>query len=398
MSIEISRKASGIKQSATLAITGRVKELRSKGVDIIGFGAGEPDFDTPENVKNSGIEAIKNGFNKYTPVGGIPELKEAIIERIKNDYGIEYSQQEIIVSCGAKHSLYNVAHAVLNPGDEVIVPSPYWVSYPAQIELAGAISVIAETSFKDGFKLNPEILKEKISSKTRALILNYPSNPTGATYDRKELEAIVEVAMEAGIVIISDEIYDKILYGSRTHTPIAALGEDVKKNSILVNGVSKTYSMTGWRIGYVACEKDVVSAMSRIQGQCTSNPMSIAQIGTIEALSGNQEIVTKRTEEFERRKDFIISRIEEMELRCLKPQGAFYIFPSIENLIGAKFGDRTIENSMDFTDFLLSQAKVAVVPGVEFGKENHIRISYATSMENIEQGMDRMEKVLSLLS
>lgn len=396
--MEISERAKNLKQSATLAITAHVKKLRAEGVDVIGFGAGEPDFDTPANIKEAGIESIKNGFNKYTPVGGIPELKDSIRERIKNDYGIEYSQQEVMVSCGAKHTLYNIAQAVLNPGDEVIVPSPYWVSYPAQISLAGAVPVIAETNLRDGFKLRPETLKEKISPATRALILNYPSNPTGATYDGKELAEMAEIAMEAGIFIISDEIYDKILYGGLRHTPVASLGKEVRENSIMVNGVSKTYSMTGWRIGYAAGGKEIIAAMSRIQGQCTSNPPSMAQMAAVEALSGSQEVVSRRTDEFERRKNFIVSRIEEIGLRCFNPQGAFYVFPSMENFIGAKFGDRVMDGSLAFTDFLLGQAKVAVVPGIEFGMENHIRISYATSMENIEEGMNRVEKALSLLS
>ncbi len=398
MDIRISNKAAGIRQSATLAITAHVRELRAAGVDVIGFGAGEPDFDTPGNIKEAGIEAIQNGFNKYTPVGGIPELKKAITERIKSDYGVEYSQDEVIVSCGAKHTLYNIAQAVFNPGDEVIVPSPYWVSYPAQVLLAGAVPVIAETTLSGGFKLTPEILREKISPATRALILNYPSNPTGVTYDEKELNAIAEAAMESGIVIISDEIYDKILYGGIKHTPVAALNKDVRKNSILVNGVSKTYSMTGWRIGYAAGDKEVIAAMSRIQGQCTSNPPSMAQMAAVEALSGGQETVIRRAGEFERRKDFIISQTEKIGLQCLNPSGAFYIFPSMEKFIGAKFGDRVIKDSIGFTDFLLHQAKVAVVPGIEFGMENHIRISYATSMENIEKGMERVEKALALLS
>lgn len=398
MSMGISKRAASIKQSATLAITAKVKELRAAGVDVIGFGAGEPDFDTPSDIKEAGIESIQNGFTKYTPVGGIPELKNAITARIKDDYGIEYARDEVMVSCGAKHTLYNIAQAVFNPGDEVIVPSPYWVSYPAQIVLAGAQAVIAETNLKNGFKLTPAALKKKISRRTRALILNYPSNPTGSTYDESEIKALVNTAMEAGIFIISDEIYDKILYAGATHTPVASLGEEVKENSILVNGVSKTYSMTGWRIGYAAGIKDIIAAMSRIQGQCTSNPPSMAQMAAIEALSGGQEIVSRRAEEFERRKDFIVSRVREIGLECLDPRGAFYIFPSIKKFIGVKFGDRKIENSLDFTDFLLSQAKVAVVPGIEFGMENHIRISYATSMENIEEGMNRVEKTLSLLS
>ncbi|MGI9558829.1 MAG: pyridoxal phosphate-dependent aminotransferase [Thermodesulfobacteriota bacterium] len=398
MGIEVSKKAAGIKQSATLAITAKVKELKTQGVDVIGFGAGEPDFDTPGNIKDAGIDSIKDGFTKYTPVGGVAELKDAIIARIKQDYGIEYSQNEVMASCGAKHTLYNIAQSVFNPGDEVIVPAPYWVSYPAQIELAGAVPVIVETNIKEEFKLTPQALEKKITPKTRALILNYPSNPTGATYDEKELKAIAETALEAGMCVISDEIYDKILYGGRTHTPVAALGKKFKENSILVNGVSKTYSMTGWRIGYAAGDKDVIAAMSRIQGQSTSNPPSMAQAAAIEALSGSQEVTGRRAEEFERRKDFITSRVKEMGFDCMPPHGAFYIFPSIERFIGKKFGDKTITDSFEFTEFLLNQAKVAVVPGVEFGMENHVRISYATSMENIEEGMNRVEKAVSALS
>lgn len=391
--MKLASRAEKLKPSATLAITAKAKALKAEGIDVVGFGAGEPDFDTPENIKEEAIKSIINGFTKYTAVGGIDELKTAIINRINEDYGLVYEKSEIIVSCGAKHTLYNLSQVIFEEGDEVIIPSPYWVSYPEQVILAGATPVIIEASEENGFKIDPDELKKLITPKTKALIINYPSNPTGSTYNEEDLKVIAEIALNAGLIIISDEIYHKILYDGITHTPIATLGEDVKRSTILVNGVSKSYSMTGWRIGYSAGDKAITSAMSNLQGQSTSNPTSISQMAALEAFRGSQDEVKKMAKEFEARKNYIAKRLNDMPgFRCFNPQGAFYVFPNISYFFGKSCNGKQIKNSVDFTEFLLEEAKVAVVPGIEFGSDNHIRISYATSMEEIKKGVDRIEE------
>lgn len=396
--MKLSGRVRNLKPSATLSITAKAKALRAGGVDVIGFGAGEPDFDTPENVKKSGVGAIESGFTKYTAVGGIDELKDAIAQSLKKDHSLEYSRDEILVSCGAKHSIYNLTQALFEPGDEVLIPAPYWVSYPDQVALAGATPVIMETEERDLFKITPRDLERATTGRTRALVLNYPSNPTGTTYSREELEKIVETALDAGLVIISDEIYEKIVYGDAEHVSVCSLSEKAKRSTILVNGVSKSYSMTGWRIGYAAGDGNVVSAMSKLQGQSTSNPSSISQMAAVEALRGPQDVLEKRRGEFERRKDFIVRRLNEIPgMSCFDPMGAFYVFPSISGLVGKKWEHGEIDGSIAFTEFLLEEAKVAVVPGIAFGKEDHLRISYATSMENIEEGMDRIERAVGTL-
>ncbi len=397
--MKLSQRAKKLQPSATLAITAKEKALKAQGVDVIGFGAGEPDFDSPENVKEEAIRAIRAGFTKYTAVGGIDELKEAIINRMKLDYGLEYQKPEIIVSNGAKHTLYNLTQAMFEEGDEVIVPAPYWVSYPEQITLAGADPVILNTREEEGFKIDPAELKKLITPKTRALVLNYPSNPTGATYNEVELRRIVDVAMEAGLTIISDEIYDKIIFDGIKHTPVATLGEDVKKATILVNGVSKTYAMTGWRIGYAAGDKDVINAMGKLQGQSTSNPTSISQWAALEAYRGPHDVIEDRTREFEKRKNYIVERLNAIPgMKCFSPQGAFYAFPNVSGFYGKRYNGKDINSSMTFTEFLLDEAKVAVVPGDSFGSDDHVRISFATSMENIVKGMDRIEEAVGKLS
>lgn len=396
--MKFAARADKLKPSATLAITAKAKALKAEGIDVVGFGAGEPDFDTPDNIKEEAVRAINEGFTKYTAVGGIDELKNAIIHRLKVDYGLHYEKPEITVSCGAKHTLYNLSQVFFEEGDEVIIPSPYWVSYPEQVIIAGGTPIFIETREEDGFKIDPEELKNLTTPRTKALILNYPSNPTGATYNEDELRDIVGVAMNAGLLIISDEIYDKIVYDGLTHTPVAKLGDDVKKSTILVNGASKTYSMTGWRIGFAAGDKRMVAAVNNLQGQSTSNPVSISQRAAIEAFGGPQDEVRRMAKEFERRKNYIVKRLNEIPgIRCFNPQGAFYVFPNISKYFGKKHGGKEIRNSLDFTEFLLEEAKVAVVPGAEFGSDNHIRISYATSMEEIKKGVDRMEKALEKL-
>jgi len=397
--MKLSARAERLQPSATLTITAKAKALKSQGVDVIGFGAGEPDFDSPLHVKEAAIKAINEGMTKYTGVAGIDELKDAIIHRLNEDHNLEYEKSEIITSVGAKHTLYNVIQVLFDSGDEVIVPAPYWVSYPEQIRLAEATPVILDTKESEGFKITPESLKKCINSNTKALILNYPSNPTGATYNEQELRAIVDVAMEAELIIISDEIYEKIIYGGIKHIPVAALGEDIKKSTILVNGVSKTYSMTGWRIGYAAGDKDVVSAMSKLQGQSTSNPSSISQWAAIAAFTGDHKIIEDRTKEFEQRKNYIVEKLNDIpEITCFDPQGAFYVFPNVSGCYGKEFNGKVLSNSLDFTEFVLDEAKVAVVPGVAFGADDYVRISYATSMEDIVKGIDRITEAISKLS
>jgi aspartate aminotransferase len=397
--MKLSARAERLQPSATLTITAKAKALKSQGVDVIGFGAGEPDFDSPDHVKEAAIKAINEGMTKYTGVGGIDELKDAIICRLKEDHNLEYEKSEIIASVGAKHTLYNVIQVLFDKGDEVIVPAPYWVSYPEQIKLAEATPVILETKESDGFKITPTALKQHINSNTKALILNYPSNPTGATYNEAELRAIVDVAMDAGLIIISDEIYEKIIYGGIKHIPVASLGEDIKKATILVNGVSKTYSMTGWRIGYAAGDKGVISAMSKLQGQSTSNPTSISQWAAIAALRGDHQIIDDRTKEFEQRKNYIVEKLNDIpQINCFDPQGAFYVFPNVSGCYGKEYNGKIIKDSLDFTEFILDEAKVAVVPGVAFGADDYVRISYATSMDDIVKGIDRMTEAIQKLS
>ncbi|MEK6692481.1 MAG: pyridoxal phosphate-dependent aminotransferase [Nitrospirota bacterium] len=394
--MSLSKRVSGIKPSPTLSIDAKAKALKAQGVDIVGFGAGEPDFDTPDNIKEAAIKAIRDGFTKYTPVAGIDELKDAIIEKFKRDNDLNYERTEIIVSCGAKHSLYNIAQALFDPGDEIIIPSPYWVSYPDQAILNDATPVIVKTG--DDFRLTPQILKEKITPKTKALILNSPSNPTGMAYDKKGLEEIAEVAVRHKIYIISDEIYEKLVYDGFRHVSIASLSTDVKTLTLVVNGLSKSHSMTGWRIGYTAGTKEVISAMTNIQSQSTSNPTSIAQKAAVEALRGPQDSLKKMVEAFDRRRKYMVERLNRMDgVSCIMPTGAFYAFPKVSSLYGKGFEGKIIKDSYDMARYLLEDAKVAVVPGEPFGADEYIRLSYATSMENIKKGLDRIEEVIAKL-
>jgi len=396
--MKLSKLARTLKPSATLAITAKAKELRSKGIDIIGFGAGEPDFDTPENIKLAAKESIDAGFTKYTAAGGILELKEAIRDRILNDYKIEYKNNEILVGSGAKHVLYNLFNVLVDEGDEVLIPAPYWVSYPEQVKISGGTPIILNTTQEDGFKITKEQIKSKCTNKTKILVLNYPSNPTGSTYTKDELLEIADAAREKNLIVLSDEIYDKIIYSGEQHISFPQLSQDAKERTILVNGVSKTYSMTGWRIGYAAGNSGVISAMNNLSGQSTSNPTSISQKAAIEAFSGNQDKVEEMLIEFGTRKDYISSFLNNIiGVKCYVPMGAFYVFPDISYYFGKKFKGKTISNSIELTDFLLDEGKVAVVPGIEFGSDNHIRISYATSMKDIIEGTKRIKESLEKL-
>ncbi len=396
--MRLSERTKAIKPSPTLAMNAKAKALRAAGEDITNFGVGEPDFDTPENIKDAAIRALKEGFTKYTPVGGIDELKTAIIGKFRNDNNLYYEKDEILVSCGAKHSLYNIAEALFGPGDEVIIPAPYWVTYPDQVLLNDAVPVMVATREKDSFMIGPELLKENLSGRTKALILNSPSNPTGLAYDRASLEKIAEMAVEHDFYIISDEIYEKLVYEGFRHISIAFLGNEIKQRTVVVNGLSKSHSMTGWRIGFTAGPKDITAAMTNIQSQSTSNPNSIAQKAAVEALTGPQDFLPGMLSEFDKRRRYMIQRLNSIEgVSCKTPVGAFYAFPNVSSHFGKEFNGSAINNSLELSTYLLEQAKVAVVPGSAFGNDKFIRLSYATSMENITKGLDRIEKALAAL-
>ncbi len=395
--MNFSRRISSLSESVTLRVSALAKRMKQEGIDVVGFGAGEPDFDTPSHIKEAAKEAIDAGFTKYTPAGGTKELKKAICEKFKKDNGLDYGEDEIVVSCGAKHCLFNVILAICDDGDEVILPSPYWVSYPEMIKAAGAKAVILETKKENGFKITKENLSKSISKKTKLFILNSPSNPTGAVYSEGELKGIAEVIVSSGIMCISDEIYEKIIYEGK-HTSIASLNDTIKKHTIVINGVSKAYAMTGWRIGYAAANRDIIKTVSNLQSHSTSNPASVSQKAALSALSGSQECIQKMVEEFKRRRDFIVKRINSIRgLSCLKPQGAFYVFVSIGELLGKRFSGKPLDDALSFSQCLLENAHVAVVPGEAFGRKDYIRLSYASSMENIKKGLDRIEAFVKKL-
>jgi len=394
----ISLRAKGISPSPTLAITAKAKQMKAEGIDVISFGAGEPDFDTPQHIKNAAIESLESGFTKYTPSAGTVELKQAIVNKLKRENGLEYEKSQIIVSLGAKHSIYNAVLATVDPGDEVIIPAPYWVSYPEIVKMAEGTSVYIDTDESTGFTVPIDALRAAVTPKTKMLILNSPSNPTGGVYDREQLEQIAALAVEKGFYVLSDEIYEKVIYDGREHVSIASLGDDIKKLTITVNGLSKAYSMTGWRLGYTAAEKDIVAAMDNIQGHSTSNPVSFTQPAAVAALNGPQDVVEKMVVEFDKRRKYIVARLSDMDgITCATPGGAFYVFPNISGLFGRKYHGNEINSSDSFADFLLDQAKVAVVAGSGFGADKYVRLSYATSMAAIEKGMDRIAVAIKKL-
>ena len=395
----LSNRAKNLKPSPTLAINAKAKSMQSQGIHVISFGAGEPDFDTPKNIKQAAVKAIEEGFTKYTAVGGIDELKDAVIHKFQRDNQLAYKRSQILVSCGGKHSFYNLAQAIFDQGDEVIIPAPYWVSYPPMVALAGASPVIVETREENGFKVTPEDLKRAVTPKTKALILNSPSNPTGSAYTKGELEWIAEIAISGNFFVISDEIYEKIVYDGFEFISIVSLGEEIKKRTIIVHGVAKTYAMTGWRIGYAAGPEEIISAMSNIQSQSTSNATSIAQKASVEALIGPQDDVAKMVAAFTKRRNYIIDRLNKIPgVSCYNPAGAFYAFPNFSPYYGKSYQGKKISNSTNLADFFLDVARVAVVPGVEFGADPFERLSYATSMEDIKEGLDRIEEALKKLT
>ncbi len=396
--MKLAKRMAKIKPSPTLAVDAKAKAMKAQGIDVVGFGVGEPDFDTPENIKNAAIKSLKAGFTKYTPASGTDELKTAVCDKFRRDNGIEYNPADILISCGAKHSLYNIFQALLDDGDEVIIPAPYWVSYPDMAYLAGAVPVPISTTEQSGFKITPGQLKKAITPKTKMLILNSPSNPTGASYSRDDLAGLAQVLLGTDIIVVSDEIYEKLVYDGFTSTSIVTVEPRLKAQTIIVNGVSKTYSMTGWRIGYAAGPADAIKAMANIQSQSTSNPTSFAQKGAVEAIQGPQDFIREMVSEFDSRRTYMVKRLNGIsEFSCLTPNGAFYAFPNVSGVYGKSAGDMAVKNSNDFATYLLEKAGVAVVAGGAFGADNNIRLSYATSMGNIEKGLDRIEKAVAAL-
>jgi len=382
--MELSEKIKKIHPSATLGITARANKMKADGIDVVSFGAGEPDFPTPKNVCKAGIEAIDKGFTRYTPSTGILPLKEAIRDKFKKDNGLSYDLAQIVVSCGAKHSLYNVLQAICNDNDEVIIPSPYWVSYPEMVILAGARPVIIDPDINGGLKITPKQLKAALTKKTKALIMNSPSNPSGVVYTGDELQSLANILKDSNAYIISDEIYEKLIYDGLKHVSIASSGDDAFKRTFVINGVSKSYSMTGWRIGYAAGPKEAMELISNLQDHSTSNPVSISQKAALEALNGSQEDVQRMCAAFSERRDYVCRRFDKMKnMSYVRPQGAFYIFVNIS---------KTGLKSMDFTKRLLEAEHIAVIPGEPFGWDDYVRLSFATSMENIQKGLDRIEK------
>lgn len=398
--MKLSKKAAGISPSPTLAVDAKAKQMKKEGHDIIGFGAGEPDFDTPDYIKSAAISSINQGFTKYTPVGGIVELRDAISKYLEESIGVSYKQSEVIVSNGAKQCLFNALYCLIDPGDKVIIPSPYWVSYPELVKLCGGEPVFVDTNEEQDFKLKVSNLERIIDEKTKVLIINSPNNPTGSVYTKDDLKEIAEIAIEKDIYIISDEIYDKLIYDGEKHYSIAAIDKKMKERTIVVNGMSKTFAMTGWRIGFAAGPEKLIKAMTDLQSHCTSNPNSIAQRASLEGLVNpkKNETITKMVEEFSKRRIYMVDRINKIpDLSCRLPKGAFYIMMNIKNTFGKELDGKKITDSSSFAQMLLEKYKVAVVPGVAFGTEDYVRLSYATSMQNIIKGLNRIQEFVSVL-
>lgn len=395
----LSKIAAGVSPSATLAVSALAKKMKAEGKDVIGFGAGEPDFATPDRISYAGVRAICDGKTRYTPAAGMIELRQAICDRTKADYGLEYEATQAVVASGAKHMVYIALAALVDPGDEVIVPAPYWVSYYEMVRLFGGVPVVVNVSEEQGFQLTPEQLEQAITDKTKAIILNNPSNPTGAVYPKEALKAVADVCVKHDLYIISDEIYDKLVYDGVPFTSVAALSDEIKAHTILINGVSKTYAMTGWRIGYSLAPEHITKVMSNYVSHSTAAPSTLSQWAAVEALTGPQDTVETMRQAFEARRNYMVDRVNSMELvSCLKPEGAFYIMMNIRKVFGKKCGDVVIDSCDTFASQLLEKGLVAVVPGSGFDAPDYVRWSYATSLENIKEGMDRLEKFLSTLT
>ena len=397
--MKFSHRIQQVKPSMTLAIDAKAKELKAQGEDVIGFGAGEPDFNTPDLIKQAGVDAIEHNDTHYTPVSGTNDLKDAIITKLKRDNNLCYERNQILVSCGAKQSFYNLAQVLWEEGDEVIIPAPYWVSFPEMVVLSGAKPVIINTDSTSEFKITVDQIKDVLTPNTRAILINSPSNPTGSAYEKEELEAIAECSLENNLLMISDEIYEWIVFDGYRHTSIASLSQEVQKNSVVINGVSKCYAMTGWRIGYIAADAGIVKQVNKLQGQSTSGPCSISQAASVEALSGSHDVVKKMVNEFEQRRDVMVGQLNAIDgVSCYNPKGSFYSFPDFSSLYGKKSpGGNIIQGSLAFTDFLLTEKKVAIVPGIAFGADPYARMSFATSMDKIEEGIQRIKEGAALL-
>ncbi len=393
----ISERVKNINPSQTLAITAQALKMKREGKKVISFAAGEPDFDTPENIREKAISAIREGFSHYTASSGIIELKEAVIEKLKKDNRVEYKPSEIIISTGAKQCLFNTILTICDPGDEVLLPTPCWVSYTEQIKFAGAVPVFIITHQEEDFKLSAAQVEEKITPRTKLIILNSPNNPTGAVYDPEELKKIAQLLTNYNIYCICDEIYEKLIYDNAKHLSIASLSDEIKDKIITINGVSKSYAMTGWRIGYAAGPEEIIKGMSKIQGHSTSNPNSIAQKASVEALSGKQDTIEEMRKAFNERRKYMVKRLNNIEgIFCLSPAGAFYAFPNVSKILGRgiEYNGKKVSNSFDLSDFILKEAEVALIPGSAFEAEGYLRLSYAASIEDIKEGLNRIEKIL----
>ncbi len=394
----ISEKFGAVSPSSTLAITAKFNEMKANGIDVVGFGAGEPDFDTPQHIKDAAIKAINDGVTKYTPASGTKELKEAIVRKFRRDNNLEYGVENIVVSNGAKHSLMNVFGVILNPGDEVIIPTPYWVSYPEMVKLNDGVPVFLKATEEDGFLVSAERIEAAITDKTRAVLINTPSNPTGMLYSEQELRKIADICVNHNIYVVSDEIYEHLVYDGNKHVSIASFNDKIKDLTIIVNGVSKTYAMTGWRIGFTASNAKLAKAMGNVQSHATSNPNSIAQKATVAALDGSMDTVMEMKKAFDERRIYMVDRINSIDgVSALKPSGAFYVMMNVSGLFGKSINGKTITDSSSFVSAFLEEALVSVVPCKDFDSDIHVRWSYATSMENIKKGLDRLEKFVSEL-
>ncbi len=396
--MKLAARVSRIAPSPTLAMAATAKAMAAQGLDIVDFSTGEPDFDTPEPVKAAAEAAIRAGFTKYTPSSGIDELRGAIVEKFQTELGVRYERSQILVSCGAKHSLYNLAEALLEAEDEIIIPTPYWVSYSDQALLNDATPILMPTREDEGYAVRPAELERLITPKTKAILVNSPCNPTGATYDRRTLEQIAAVAIRHDLIVISDEIYEKVLYDGASHVSIASLGPEIAARTVIINGVSKAYAMTGWRIGYAAGPKELITAMANIQSQSTSNPCSIAQKAAVAALRLGEPFTLKMVEEFSRRRNTIVDGLNNIPgVTCSMPRGAFYAFPNISGLLGKRGPSGMLKTPSEMANYLLNDAHIAVVPGEPFGSHDHLRLSYATSMTNIIRGLERLGQAFAKL-
>lgn len=398
MALTLSRKAAQVKPSSTLAITAKAKELKAEGIDVVGFGAGEPDFNTPENINEAAIAAIKSGFTKYTPASGIAELKKAVSRKFEAFNGLHYGTDQIVISNGGKHSLTNIFQAIMNPGDEVIIPAPYWLTYPEIVKLCDGVPVYVYGTKDFGYKVTARQIENVVTDKTKAVILNTPNNPTGMVYSEGELRAIADVAVKKDIYVVADEMYENLIYGDKKHVSIASLGEEIYKRTITCSGLSKSYSMTGWRIGYTGSSAEIAKLMGGIQSHQTSNPNSIAQKAALEALRGPQDAVTAMREEFDQRRKYMYERVSQMPLvDALEPEGAFYTFVDFTDVLEKSYKGVRIGTASRVAKILIEDYKVAVVPCQDFGFDNFVRLSYAISMENIKKGLDRIEEFVSSL-